>query len=154
MKRMIFLFPMLLALVFTSYGQVQPGLTAEKRAQHLSDKMIEDLRLNNYQSRRLRDLNLDLMNKIIAIETKYANNAVLTEEKYQDAYRERNAKLEKFLSTDQFSQFYGTRNYFYKLDKEFAAKAGTQQLDVKHDPSGKGLEVDQKPATNEAGPKK
>lgn len=140
-------------MAFSAMGQGKPGVSAEKRAQHLTDKMIKELRLNNYQARKLKDVNQDLVDKLISIETKYSDNPTLLEEKCQDACRQRDVALETFLSTNQYSQFYGLRANLYKLDKEFASKEQEERLNVKKDPAGKGLDVDRTASQKKALPK-
>jgi hypothetical protein len=140
-------------VVFTASGQGKPGLTAEKRAQHLTHKMIKELRLNNYQARKLKDVNQELVDKLISIETKYQNNPTLLEEKCQEACRERDIAVGAFLSTDQYSQFYALRPALYKLDKEFARNEQRERLNVEKDPAGKGLDVDRTASQKKSPPK-
>jgi polyhydroxyalkanoate synthesis regulator phasin len=152
-KRIEIVLGLVFLMVFSAMGQGNPGLTAEKRAQHLTDKMIKELRLNNYQARKLKDVNLDLVNKLISIETQYSDNPTLMEEKCEEVCRERDVAVGSFLSTDQYSQFYGLRSYINKLDREFATNAQKERLNVEKDPSGKGLDVEQTASQKKAQPK-
>ncbi|CAN5907324.1 hypothetical protein BH24BAC1_BH24BAC1_07140 [soil metagenome] len=140
-------------VTFSVQGQGQPGLTAEKRAQHLTDKMVRELRLNNYQARKVKNVNQELVNKLISLESQYQGNPTVLEEKCQEVCRERDVALEKFLSTDQYSQFYGIRTTLYNADREFAAKERTESLNMKQDPAGKGLDTDRVSSQKKPRPK-
>ncbi|RDC61993.1 hypothetical protein [Adhaeribacter pallidiroseus] len=97
---------------------------AKQRANRLSNQMIQDLRLNNFQAKRLREINQEKVSKMMAIEQKFANNPDLVEKNCQGVCRERDKELESFLSVDQYSKYYGNRSEFYKYDKDFAKNIG------------------------------
>ncbi len=106
---------------------------AKQRADRLSDQMIQELRLNNFQAKRLREINQEKVSKMMAIEQKYANNPDLVEKNCQGVCRERDKELESFLSFDQYSKYYGNRSEFYKYDKNFAKNIGlVKSSDVKN----------------------
>ncbi|QNF34174.1 hypothetical protein HUW51_16125 [Adhaeribacter swui] len=118
----------------------------KQRADRLSDQMIQELRLNNYQAKRLREINQDKVSKIVTIEQKYANNPELVEKNSKNVCRERDKELESFLSFDQYSKYYGSRSEFYQYDKDFAKSLGL----VKSTSSDKKPNTDQvlKPSVN------
>lgn len=97
---------------------------AKERADRLSDQMIRELRLNNFQANRLRTINQEKVNKMMAIEQKYASDPALVDKNCKGICRERDQELESFLSLDQYGKYYGNRTEFYNYDKDFAAKIG------------------------------
>ena len=97
---------------------------AKERADRLTDRMIRELRLNNFQGNRLRAINQDKVIKMMAIEQQYAHNPALVDKNCQGICKERDQELERFLSFDQYGKYYGNRAEFYKYDKDFAAKIG------------------------------
>ena len=97
---------------------------ARDRADHLSDQMIQKLKLNNYQSRKIREINLDKINKMMDIEQQYANDPEAVVNKCKGVCDQRDAELENLLSTDQYSQYFGSRRYFNKYDVTYAQNMG------------------------------
>jgi hypothetical protein len=104
--------------------QPSPRLTdVQVRAKRLSDQMARDLRLNGYQSTKLRAINEDKVAKMAVIERKNAGNAKLIDEQCGAVCKERDQELRAVLSTDQYSDYYDSRSDFYKFDKDYAARA-------------------------------
>ncbi|WP_242927163.1 hypothetical protein [Pontibacter vulgaris] len=101
-------------------------MVIEKRATNLSDQMIRELRLNNYQSAKIRAINLDKVNKMQAVETAYAGNQQLIDEKCKAICSERDRELENVLSTIQYNKYFGARKAFTKQDREFVASLNNQ----------------------------
>ncbi|AYA36721.1 hypothetical protein D3Y59_06420 [Hymenobacter oligotrophus] len=95
----------------------------QQRAERLSNQMARELRLNNYQTTRLRAINDDKVAKMAAIETRYAGNSKLIDEQCQGVCRERDQELRAVLTTEQYSDYYGRRPVYYKYDKDYAAQA-------------------------------
>lgn len=110
---------------------------ARERANRLSDQMIQELRLNNFQAKRLREINQEKISKMMEIEQKYANNPSLVEKNCQGVCRERDKELESFLSFDQYSQYYANRPEFYKYDKDFAKNIGLTKSKKQENPLNK-----------------
>jgi hypothetical protein len=92
----------------------------QERAKRLSDQMARDLRLNGYQSTRLRAINEDKVAKMAAIEQKNAGNARLIDEQCGAVCKERDQELRGVLSNTQYSAYYDSRADFYKYDKDYA----------------------------------
>ncbi|MCC2545262.1 hypothetical protein LJY25_02305 [Hymenobacter sp. BT175] len=106
--------------------QASPRLTpVQERAKRLSDQMVRDLRLNNYQATKLRAINDDKVAKMAAIEQKYASNPKLVEEQCLGVCKERDRELQSVLSNNQYSAYYDARSDFYKFDKDFAARSAS-----------------------------
>ncbi|HEX8656911.1 MAG TPA: hypothetical protein VF690_05230 [Hymenobacter sp.] len=106
--------------------QASPRLNAvQARADYLSNRMVHDLRLNNYQATKLRAINADKIAKIAAIERKNAGNPQLIEEQYKGVYKERDQELQAVLSTDQYSSYFGSRATYYQLDKDYANQSAS-----------------------------
>ncbi|QMU28999.1 hypothetical protein [Adhaeribacter radiodurans] len=97
---------------------------AKQRANRLSDQMIRELKLNNFQAKRLREINQEKVSKMMEIEQKYAHDASIVEKNCQGICRERDKELESFLSFDQYGRYYANRPDFYKYDKDFAKNIG------------------------------
>ncbi|MFB9862542.1 hypothetical protein EFA69_18515 [Rufibacter immobilis] len=118
MKR--FAYTLVLVLFVSIASFAQSGTTAEQRAKNLSDKMIRELQLNNYQSRKLREINLKNAKKMVEFEEMHANNPKELEKCINGVCKERDVELENLLSTAQYSQYYGSRKSFNTYDREYA----------------------------------
>lgn len=122
MKKIIVLTCLGFVVAFTSLAQ--DNETATQRANRLTDQMIKELRLNNFQANRLRKINQDKINKMILIENKFANDPAIVDKNCQGVCKERDQELQSFLSSEQYSQYYASRALYYKSDKDFASKIG------------------------------
>ncbi|WP_207431210.1 hypothetical protein [Sabulibacter ruber] len=120
MKRFVYTLALVLFVSIASFAQ--SGTTAEQRAKNLSDKMIRELQLNNYQSRKIREINLKNALKMVDFETKYANNPAELEKCINGVCKERDKELVNLLSTAQYSQYYSARKSFNTYDREYALK--------------------------------
>lgn len=119
----------------TAFGAFATGnnvsVVAEKRANHLSEQMIRELRLNNYQANKVREINLDVAAKITAIEQKNAGNEQLIAEECKGVLASRDLEFEDILSTVQYNDYFGDRKMYSKVDREFVAnldQVGSQDL--------------------------
>lgn len=125
MKRILVITCLFFTSVLCTQAQdINKADLAKQRADRLSDQMIRELQLNNFQANRLRTINREKVDKMITIEQKYASDPVLVDKNCQGVCRERDKELESFLSFDQYSKYYGSRSEFYQYDKDFAAKIG------------------------------
>lgn len=97
----------------------------QARADRLSNQMVRDLRLNNYQATKLRAVNADKIAKMAAIERKNAGNPSLIEAECNGVCKERDQELQAFLSNDQYSSYFGSRATYYKFDKDYAAQSAS-----------------------------
>ena len=95
------------------------------RAEHLSNQMVRDLRLNNYQAEKLRAINADKVAKMAAIERKNAGNPKLIDEQCNGVCKERDRELQAVLSNDQYSSYFSSRANYYKYDKDFASQSAS-----------------------------
>ncbi|MFC6999281.1 hypothetical protein [Rufibacter roseus] len=125
-----FVYTLALVLFVCVGAFAQNTQTAEQRARNLSDKMIRDLQLNNYQSKKLRAINLDKAKKMAEFERMYAGNPAELEKCYKGLCKERDKELEDFLSTAQYSQYYSTRKSFNSYDQEYALKLKKENAKV------------------------
>jgi hypothetical protein len=127
------------------------SLSATERANFLTDQMIRDLKLNNYQARTLRAINLEKVNRMMAIEANGGDPSKVDTD-CKGVCKERDAELENLLSTDQYAKYFSNRPTYYKLDKDYAmggylskptAKVEKDNLDDNDDDasSSTGLEV-------------
>jgi len=128
--------------------QPSPRLNpVQTRAKRLSDQMARDLRLNGYQTAKLRAINEDKVAKMAAIEQKHAGNPRLIDEQCQGVCKERDQELRNVLSTAQYSAYYDSRSTFYKFDRDYANKsAGAMMVKSVQNPlpaSSKGSVITQ-----------
>mgnify|MGYP005753111823 CR=1 FL=1 len=97
------------------------AMVAEKRANHLSDKMIRELGLNNYQSRKLRGINQEVVAQKMAVEQEFAGNQALIDQKCKEICEVRDRELENVLSTKQYNTYFGDRKDYIQTELEFMA---------------------------------
>lgn len=116
---------MALSLLFfgLTFGSHATGknTVVEKRASNLSNKMIRGLRLNNYQSGKIRDINTEIAAKMVAAEEAYAGDPEMLDKEMKKIFAERDHALENVLSTAQYNTYFGNRKVYNKDDKEFMA---------------------------------
>ncbi|SNC65736.1 hypothetical protein SAMN06265337_1373 [Hymenobacter gelipurpurascens] len=95
----------------------------QERARRLSDQMARDLRLNGYQTTKLRAINEEKVAKMAAIEQRHAGNQKVITEQCDAVCRERDKELQAVLSNDQYSNYYDSRAAFRKYDRDYAAQS-------------------------------
>ncbi|WP_192821195.1 hypothetical protein [Rufibacter sp. LB8] len=120
MKRFVYTLVLMIAVGFTSFAQNVE--TAEQRAKGISDRMIRELQLNNFQSRKIREINLDKAKKMMEFEAKFAGNQAELDKCFMGVCKERDKEVERVLSTAQYSQYYSARKAFNSFDREYAMK--------------------------------
>ncbi|GAA4505034.1 hypothetical protein GCM10023172_32290 [Hymenobacter ginsengisoli] len=98
------------------------------RAEHLSDQMTRDLRLNGYQSARLRAINTDKIGKLEAAERQYAKNPEQLDKQAKAISHERDAELQAVLSTDQYTDYFDARKRYAQADRDYAHNASASIL--------------------------
>lgn len=101
-------------------------VVAEKRANHLSDKMIVELGLNNYQSRKIREINNEVVSQKMAVEAEFAGNQKVIDQKCKEICSVRDIELESVLSTKQYNEYFGDRKIYNQTEKEFMASLDQQ----------------------------
>jgi hypothetical protein len=121
MKKIIILSCLSFATAFNSIAQ-DNNPRSSQRAKHLSDQMIRDLRLNNYQASRIRAINQEAVNEMMAYETQYAGNPELIDKTCKGVCKERDKEVESFLSADQYGQYFASRSKYYQADRNFAGQ--------------------------------
>ena len=95
------------------------------RADQLSNQMVRDLRLNGYQATKVRAINADKVAKMTAIQRKNAGNPQLIDEQCNGVCKERDKEFQDFLSTDQYSTYYGARNAYNKMGRDYASNSAS-----------------------------
>ena len=60
-----------------------------------------------------------------AIERKNAGNAKLIDEQCNGVCKERDKEFQDFLSTDQYSAYFGSRATYYQADKDYASQSSS-----------------------------
>lgn len=98
------------------------------RAEHLSDQMTRDLRLNGYQAARLRAINTDKITKLEAAERQYAKNPEQLDKQSKAIARERDEELQAVLSTDQYTDYFDARKRYAQADHDYAHNASASIL--------------------------
>ncbi|MEJ8802734.1 hypothetical protein [Pontibacter sp. H249] len=110
----------------TTTVEKKVAIVAEKRADHLSNMMIRDLGLNNYQSRKLREINKDVVAQKMAVETTFAGNQTAIDQKCKEICSVRDAKLESVLSTRQYNEYFGDRKVYNQTEVDYMASLNQQ----------------------------
>ena len=106
--------------------QPSPRLNpVEARADRLSSQMVRDLRLNNYQAAKLRAINAEKVAKMAAIERKNAGNPSAIIEECNGVCKERDREFQSFLSTDQYTNYFGSRAVYNKNDRDYASQSAS-----------------------------
>jgi hypothetical protein len=109
--------------------QASPRLNpATDRAEHLSDQMTRDLRLNGYQSARLRAINTDKITKLAAAERQYANSPEQLDKQSKAIARERDTELQGVLTTDQYTDYFDARKRYAQADRDYSHNASASIL--------------------------
>ena len=98
------------------------------RAEHLSDQMTRDLRLNGYQSSRLRAINADKITKLESAERQYAKNPGQLDIQSKAIARERDQELQAVLTTDQYTDYFDARKRYMQADRNYARNATAANL--------------------------
>jgi hypothetical protein len=93
----------------------------QKRVAALNSKMQQDLRLNNFQSAKLRAINAQVVAKMMEAEMQYANDPDQQDKACRGVCKQRDNSLADILSTDQYTKYYGSREAYYKLDRSSAS---------------------------------
>lgn len=128
MKKILAAAALATGMAFGAQAQQAKTPAVQQRADRLSSQMSRELRLNNYQTTKLRAINQDKVAKMAAIETRHAGNAKLVDEQCQGVCQERDRELRAFLTTEQYSSYYSNRSAYYKYDKDYAAQASDMML--------------------------
>ncbi len=112
----------LLAVVTSSRADAQ----AIARANRLTDRMAQHLKLNNYQTSRLRTLNRERARRMYELEHQAGVDPRKIDEDCQGVCREQERDLRSLLSTTQYSDYYEARSDFYSFDKQYLAQVRDQ----------------------------
>ena len=99
-----------------------------ERAEHLSEQMARDLRLNGYQSARLRAINHDKIAKLEAAERQYAADPTQLDQHTQAIAQERDQELQTVLTTDQYTDYFDARKRYAQADRNYARNAASAIL--------------------------
>ncbi len=100
----------------------RPDAEAIARANRLTDKMAQQLHLNNYQTSKLRALNREKAKRMFEIERAHAANPKKVEDDCHGLCQEQERDLRSLFSTSQYSDYYEARADFYSYDKQFIAQ--------------------------------
>ncbi|MCC9137738.1 hypothetical protein ACFSKU_02485 [Pontibacter silvestris] len=122
MKTLLVITCLMFGFVFTTAAQNNP-INAQERATNLSNQMIRDLALNNYQTKKIQEINFDKATKMLAVEQQYAGNQAKIDELCKGICAERDRELENVLSIVQYNRYFGARNQYNNLDREFVVNA-------------------------------
>lgn len=102
-------------------GEKSTKTLASARAKQLSNHMITGLQLNNYQSRKIQEINMQVAEKLTALEQQHAGNQAEIDRQSESIYAERDRLMENVLSTVQYNDYFGHREDYNALDKQIAA---------------------------------
>lgn len=122
MKALLVVALITLGSIFSASASGNNSMLVKERANHLSDQMILELRLNNYQANECREINTKVIAQIASIENEFEGNQQLIDQKKKEVLAARDLELESVLSTVQYNKYYGKRSTFNQIDNEFASK--------------------------------
>ena len=108
----------MLAVVTSSRADAE----AIVRANRLTERMAQRLRLNNYQTARLRYLNRERARQMYALEHQPGADPKKIDDDCQGVCRQQERDLHTLLSTTQYADYYEDRNDFYAFDKQYVAQ--------------------------------
>lgn len=98
---------------------------ATEKAKACSDKMITSLQLNNYQSRKVQEINMNISEQVVKLEKQFGNNTAELANRIQQLHAERDRLLENVLSTVQYNDYFGHRSDYKVVDmQQIAANTG------------------------------
>ncbi len=126
MKKILVITCMFLGTAFMASAQDTQKVDAQERAENLSNQMIREFGLNNYQARKVKEINLYVAEQMLAIEQEYAGNQKKVKELCNGVCSIRDKKLENVLSTVQYNDYFGDRKNLAALDQKFMAEATYQ----------------------------
>ena len=106
--------------------RLNPAVSA--RAEHLSEQMARDLRLNGYQAARLRAINSDKISKLEAAERQYAQDPGQLDRHTKSLAHERDQELQTVLTTDQYTDYFDARKRYAQADRNYALNASSAIL--------------------------
>lgn len=123
MKKLLVISCMMFGSVYATQASGNESIksSASARANHLSDQMIRSLRLNNFQSEKIREINRQVAEKMIAIEQQHAGDQATIDKLCKEASAQRDSFLEDVLSTVQYNKYYNNRPEYSEMDQEFMA---------------------------------
>lgn len=93
------------------------------RANRLTDRMAQHLKLNNYQTSRLRKLNRDKARQMYDLERQPGADPRKVDDDCQGLCHEQERDLRTLLSTTQYADYYEARSDFYAFDKQYVAQS-------------------------------
>lgn len=130
MKKILIITGLLFGCAFAASAQDNLAAIAQARATNLSHTMIRELGLNNYQSRKISEINLDVAKKMLSIEEQYADNKAKMQELCNGVCAKRDQLLENILSTVQYNEYFGDRKNLVAMDQKFMAE-GAYRTDAR-----------------------
>ncbi len=98
------------------------------RAERLTAQMTRELRLNGFQTNRLRAINTDKAAKLDVAERQLAAQPARLDQQRQAIARERDQELQAVLSTDQYTDYFDARARYQQLDRDYARSASASLL--------------------------
>lgn len=110
-------------------GEKAKKALASTRARELSNHMITGLQLNNYQSRKIQEINMRVAEQLTAVEQQYAGNQAELDRQSASIYAERDRLMEDVLSTVQYNDYFGNREDYNALDKKIAANVDLEMAE-------------------------
>ncbi|MHA6247634.1 hypothetical protein ACXYMU_06840 [Pontibacter sp. CAU 1760] len=119
MKKILIITGLLFGCAYGASAQDNLAVIAQARATNLSHTMIRELGLNNYQSRKVNEINLDVAKKMLRIEEQYADNKAKMQELCNGVCATRDQLLENVLSTVQYNEYFGDRKNLVAMDQKF-----------------------------------
>ena len=131
MKNILMTLSLVLGLMFSAAAQTDQKPLANERTGYITEQMIKDLKLNNFQAARMRAINQSVITRFMTAEQQYASDPVAQDKACKGICQQRDKQVEDVLSTDQYSKYFSSRNQYLAMDRQFAQ---TKQLATRKAP--------------------
>ncbi|HVD96585.1 MAG TPA: hypothetical protein VNB90_00180 [Cytophagaceae bacterium] len=113
MKKLVFLFAILLGFTVAAYSQtVQAPVTADQKADQVVSKLKDNLSLSDEQVTNIKGITLNRIAKVTDARKKYGADKQRVQSASKLAYDEWENQLKGILTTEQYNKFIETKNQY------------------------------------------
>lgn len=111
MKKLIFVFAVLLGFGLSSFAQTAP-VTADQKAETVVTKMSNDLTLTEDQIPKVKGITLERINKVTDAVKKYGGDKNRVQAASKLAFGEWENQLKGILTIEQFNKYVETKSQY------------------------------------------
>lgn len=113
MKKLIFLFAILLGISLNSIGQTsQAPVTAEQKADEVVGKMKSSLSLTDDQVPKVKEITVDRIEKVTEARKKYGADRTRIQSANKLIFDEWETKLKGILTLEQYNKYVESKSQF------------------------------------------